>query len=134
MSTERTSELEQLVSTVTQGLRSGTLTLKEVVGLTDAEMESVAELASRQRSRGKYKEAATIYGLLLTYAPLSATYWEQMADVQERIGHIPLAVACCEIVALIRERHESLIRREARCLRKMNQPELADALLQAGVE
>lgn len=134
MSIENPPELEQLVSTVIRGLRGGTLTLKDVVGLTDAEMASVAEVASRQRSCGNYEEAATIYGLLLTYAPLSATYWEQMADVQERVGHLPLAVACCEIVALIRERDTSLIHREARCLRKMSRSELAAELLQAGAE
>lgn len=120
-----------LAAQVAADLRSGALTLGQVVGLTDEEKAAIAQLAAQHRRQGNLELAASVYGLLLTYDPYAAAQWESLADVQARLGRHPVAVSCYEIVALLRDPDRRLTEKEARCLRLMGQPELAADLLAA---
>jgi len=130
--TTATRDIEDVAKQVAADLRAGALTLGQVVGLTDAEVAAVTELAEGYRRRGKLQRAASVYGLLLSYTPYNAGGWERLADLQARLGNHPAAVACYEIVALLRDADRTLLEREARCLRLMGERELAAELLSPG--
>ncbi len=109
-------------------LRDGSLRLRDVVGLTDAEMAALAALAESCRRRAELEEAIAVYALLLTHDPVNAAHWSAMADLQRRAGEQGVAVACYELAALLGGRELAASQREALCLEQLGHPELAEEL------
>lgn len=131
MSKRTQGETDQLLETarmVADDLRRGRVTLRQVVGLTEKEVQAVADLAEQLRRDGAYHRTVRVYGLLLTYDPYASEYWERLGDLHARFGQHPVAVACFEVVALLRDRDRALTAKEASCLRRMGHPNLAAEL------
>jgi tetratricopeptide (TPR) repeat protein len=106
------------------GVREGTLTFQNVIGISDADMNSVAQHAESLRRRGRYADACSIYSLLLLYNPFDAKSWRRMADLRQRVGDHSVAVACYETAALLGGRHASSTECEVRSLEAIGQPQL----------
>jgi hypothetical protein len=124
-------DVEEAARMVADGLRSGELNLRQAVGLTDSEVQAVADLAEQLRRTGAYQQSISVLGLLLTYDPFVAKHWERLGDLHSRLGQHPASVACFEVVALLRDRDRALTTKEARSLRKMGHRDLAAQLVSA---
>lgn len=122
LSREQARRLGALAAT---GLVEGTLALRHVVGLDDKEMDAIAHAADQLRQLGRVREAAQVYGLLVTQDPLQARYWRALADLQQELGNHPLALACYELLALLEDRTAEATRREARSLSALDEGALA---------
>jgi tetratricopeptide (TPR) repeat protein len=131
MSTHTLSEtdIRELAAEAAARLRAGTLSFRDVLGLTEAEMTAVAAVAESYRRKGDLKEAIAVYSLLITYDPLKASHWYAMAELQRRSGQHAVAVACYEAAALLGERDATATYRQALCLEQLGQPDLARDLL-----
>ncbi|MBK8481373.1 MAG: hypothetical protein IPL40_09400 [Proteobacteria bacterium] len=112
-----------------EGLRAGTLTLRQIAGLTDDELLAVSDVAEELRRSGELAEAAGLYGLLIAYDPLQAAHWRALAGLQQRLGQHALAVACFEVLALLSGRDSAATCSEARSLAQLGQAELGRDLL-----
>lgn len=118
-------DLRELATSVAQGLRAGTLPLRHVIGLTDEEVQAIVDAAEQLRRSGRIAEASQVYGMLIAQEPLVASYWRAMAALQQQLGAFALAVACYEVLALLSDRDAESTYREAECLARMDQRELA---------
>lgn len=111
-------------------LSQGTLKLRDVVGLSDAEMRAVVEFAAALHRSGKHAEARAALALLLLYDPMNAAVWRQMADLHQGLGDHAVAVACYEAAALLGGREAGAARREARSLEQLGAPRLATQVVE----
>lgn len=118
-------EARKLAALAAQGVADGTLALRHVVGLSDAEMSAIGAAAERLRKRGRLRESASVYGLLVAQDPLQARYWRSLADVQQQLGNHGMALTCYEVLALLEQRTADATRREAASLAAMGQKDLA---------
>ena len=109
-------------------LRQGMLSLREVLGLTPAEVEALGRVADGMRRRGSYAEAQSIYGALVAIEPLDAEHWGALAALQLSQGEHGLAVMCFEALALLEGRRPERTRLEAASLRQLGAPQLAREL------
>ena len=115
-------------SIAAEGILNGTLTFKQVLGVSDHEMQAIQHLAERHVEERKPRKALDLYILLATYDPICPDYWEAMGDVLRRIGSYGDALACYETVALLKGREVSVLRREAECVERLGQPSVAKQL------
>ena len=124
----------QLALRVRRSLEQGTLTLRQAVGLDDAEMQAVVELAESWRRRGDLLRASAVYGLLISYDPFDPSYWRSLADLQRNQGLHVVALACYEVLAALQDRSADATYHQAHCLRQLDQAELADETLRRSLE
>jgi tetratricopeptide (TPR) repeat protein len=105
------------------------LTVRELIGLTDQELDAVAQVAEALLRRGSLRDAIAVYGQLITCEPLQPRYWLAMADLERRTGQHAVAVACYEMVATLAGREPEATYRQALSLQQLGQSELAANLL-----
>jgi len=124
------SDFKSFIARIAQYLREGSLTLKNVAGLAEEEMEAVEKIAVHYRRRGNLADAIAIYSLLLTYDRLKIHYWQTMADLQCRSGQHLLSIACDEVSALLGGRNIKSTHRQIVCLEQLGKKETAQELLE----
>jgi Flp pilus assembly protein TadD len=110
-------------------LRDGTIKLRDLAGLSDAEMQALAGTAAALQKSGRRDDARAVYAMLLLYDPTNAEGWRRMADLHQAAGDHVVAVACYETAALLGGRELSATSREAHSLTRLGRRELADELL-----
>jgi tetratricopeptide (TPR) repeat protein len=108
---------------------SAALTVRELIGLTDQELEAVAQVAETLQRRGSLRDAIAVYSQLITCEPLQPRYWLALADLQRRTGQHAIAVACYEMAATLAGRDPEATYRQALSLQQMGHTELAANLL-----
>ena len=79
---------------------NGLITLQELEGISDEEMEMIYALGFNFFTYGKYDAAKDIFTGLTAYAPYTAHYWralgavnQQLKDYQEAIAAYDMAIA-----------------------------------------
>ncbi|MEC8052406.1 MAG: SycD/LcrH family type III secretion system chaperone [Myxococcota bacterium] len=82
------------------GFMNGLITLQELEGISDDEMEMIYALGFNFFTYGKYDAAKDIFTGLTAYAPYTAHYWralgavnQQLKDYQEAIAAYDMAIA-----------------------------------------
>ena len=82
------------------GFMNGLITLQELEGISDEEMEMIYALGFNFFTYGKYDAAKDIFTGLTAYAPYTAHYWralgavnQQLKDYQEAIAAYDMAIA-----------------------------------------
>ena len=82
------------------GFMNGLITLHELEGISDDEMEMIYALGFNFFTYGKYDAAKDIFTGLTAYAPYTAHYWralgavnQQLKDYQEAIAAYDMAIA-----------------------------------------
>lgn len=110
------------------GLRRGTLTLAQVLGLDEAELAALGSAADAHRRQGDLAAAAAIHALLAACDPLRASHWRALAGLQQRQGNHAVAVACYETAAALGPRDRALTDAESFSLRELGERQLADEL------
>src|SRR6478609_10702005 len=82
------------------GFMNGLITLQELEGITDEEMETIYALGYNFFTYGKYDAAKDIFTGLTAYAPYTAHYWralgavnQQLKDYGEAIASYDMAIA-----------------------------------------
>src|SRR4051812_47368723 len=82
------------------GFMNGLITLQELEGISDDEMETIYALGYNFFTYGKYDAAKDIFTGLTAYAPYTAHYWralgavnQQLKDYGEAIASYDMAIA-----------------------------------------
>ena len=102
------SEIEntaaQYLEFMIHGFMNGLITLQELEGISDEEMETIYALGYNFFTYGKYDAAKDIFTGLTAYAPYTAHYWralgavnQQMKDYGEAIAAYDMAIANDEL-------------------------------------
>jgi len=100
----QSSEIEntasQYLEFMIHGFMNGLITLQELEGISDEEMETIYALGYNFFTYGKYDAAKDIFTGLTAYAPYTAHYWralgavnQQLKDYQEAIAAYDMAIA-----------------------------------------
>lgn len=98
------SEIEstaaQYLEFMIHGFMNGLITLQELEGISDEEMETIYALGYNFFTYGKYDAAKDIFTGLTAYAPYTAHYWralgavnQQMKDYSEAVAAYDMAIA-----------------------------------------
>lgn len=127
----RCAQIAHLGRRALQGLCEGSLTLRQVVGLTEQEMDAIAETAAELHRRGVIAQASSLYGLLAAHDPLRPGYWRGLAQTNAALGQDVTAVAALEVAAMLEDRRPVDVEQEASCLERIGQTSLAGELRQA---
>jgi hypothetical protein len=69
----------QYLEFMIHGFMNGLITLQELEGISDEEMETIYALGYNFFTYGKYDAAKDIFTGLTAYAPYTAHYWHDMA-------------------------------------------------------
>jgi len=120
---EQSEEVRKAARFAAQGLRDGTLTVKDVMGLTIEEIAAIRALAARYQTKGELDAALRLYGMLASLDPYNAEHWQSMAEVHQLSQSYVGALLCYEVVALLRGRDPQCIRAQADCVQKLGRPE-----------
>jgi type III secretion system low calcium response chaperone LcrH/SycD len=90
----------QYLEFMIHGFMNGLITLQELEGISDDEMETIYALGYNFFTYGKYDAAKDIFVGLTAYAPYTSHYWralgavnQQLKDYQEAITAYDMAVA-----------------------------------------
>lgn len=90
----------QYLEFMIHGFMNGLITLQELEGINDEEMETIYALGYNFFTYGKYDAAKDIFTGLTAYAPYTAHYWralgavnQQLKDYTEAIASYDMAVA-----------------------------------------
>lgn len=82
------------------GFMNGLITLQELEGISDEEMETIYALGYNFFTYGKYEAAKDIFVGLTAYAPYTSHYWralgavyQQLKEYQEAISAYDMAIA-----------------------------------------
>jgi type III secretion system low calcium response chaperone LcrH/SycD len=67
------------------GFMNGLITLQELEGITDEEMETIYALGYNFFTYGKYEAAKDIFTGLTAYAPYTAHYWRALGAVNQQL-------------------------------------------------
>lgn len=100
ISSEVESAAAQYLEFMIHGFMNGLITLQELEGISDEEMETIYALGYNFFTYGKYDAAKDIFTGLTAYAPYTAHYWralgavnQQMKDYGEGIAAYDMAIA-----------------------------------------
>jgi type III secretion system low calcium response chaperone LcrH/SycD len=90
----------QYLEFMIHGFMNGLITLQELEGISDEEMETIYALGYNFFTYGKYDAAKDIFTGLTAYAPYTSHYWralgavnQQMKDYTEAIAAYDMAIA-----------------------------------------
>jgi type III secretion system low calcium response chaperone LcrH/SycD len=90
----------QYLEFMIHGFMNGLITLQELEGISDEEMETIYALGYNFFTYGKYDAAKDIFTGLTAYAPYTPHYWralgavnQQMKDYAEAIAAYDMAIA-----------------------------------------
>ena len=117
----QTNEIGDLARRAADDLRRGDLTLAQVAGLSEQEMNAVAEAAEALRRGGDLDGAAAVWGMLLSYDPYVPRYWKALAELHRRRGRWVGAVGCYELLARVQDRTTEDTLAEAACLTELGE-------------
>jgi len=94
------STAAQYLEFMIHGFMNGLITLQELEGISDEEMETIYALGYNFFTYGKYDAAKDVFTGLTAYAPYTAHYWralgavnQQMKDYAEAIAAYDMAIA-----------------------------------------
>ena len=71
------------------GFMNGLITLQELEGISDDEMEMIYALGFNFFTYGKYDAAKDIFTGLTAYAPYTAHYWRALGAVNQQLERLP---------------------------------------------
>ncbi|MEE2960129.1 MAG: SycD/LcrH family type III secretion system chaperone [Myxococcota bacterium] len=98
--TEIETTAAQYLEFMIHGFMNGLITLQELEGISDEEMETIYALGYNFFTYGKYDAAKDIFTGLTAYAPYTAHYWralgavnQQLKDYHEAIAAYDMAIA-----------------------------------------
>ncbi len=90
----------QYLEFMIHGFMNGLITLQELEGINDEEMETIYALGYNFFTYGKYDAAKDIFAGLTAYAPYTSHYWralgavnQQLKDYAEAIASYDMAIA-----------------------------------------
>ncbi len=102
--TEIENAAAQYLEFMIHGFMNGLITLQELEGISDEEMETIYALGYNFFTYGKYDAARDIFTGLTAYAPYTAHYWralgavnQQQRDYGEAIVAYDMAIANSEL-------------------------------------
>ena len=79
------------------GFMNGLITLQELEGISDEEMETIYALGYNFFTYGKYDAAKDIFTGLTAYAPYTAHYWRALGAVNQQMKDYAEAIAAYEM-------------------------------------
>ena len=95
------SEIEntaaQYLEFMIHGFMNGLITLQELEGVSDDEMETIYALGYNFFTYGKYDAAKDIFTGLTAYAPYTAHYWRALGAVNQQIKDYTEAIAAYDM-------------------------------------
>jgi type III secretion system low calcium response chaperone LcrH/SycD len=87
----------QYLEFMIHGFMNGLITLQELEGISDEEMETIYALGYNFFTYGKYDAAKDIFTGLTAYAPYTAHYWRALGAVNQQLKEYPEAVAAYDM-------------------------------------
>lgn len=79
------------------GFMNGLITLTELEGISDEEMETIYALGYNFFTYGKYEAARDIFTGLTAYAPYTAHYWRAVGAVNQQLKDYPEAIVAYDM-------------------------------------
>jgi len=79
------------------GFMNGLITLQELEGISDEEMETVYALGYNFFTYGKYDAAKDIFTGLTAYAPYTSHYWRALGAVNQQLKDYTEAIAAYDM-------------------------------------
>lgn len=79
------------------GFMNGLITLQELEGISEEEMETIYALGYNFFTYGKYDAAKDIFTGLTAYAPYTAHYWRALGAVNQQLKDYPEAIAAYDM-------------------------------------
>lgn len=116
-----TNVAQQQAQTVAGWLTDGSLTLRQLMGLTDEEMHALAETADACRRRGQLNRALEIVSVLASIDPYRAHWWRNLALLHKSQGGYAEAVTCFEVAAICGKRDPQSVKQELACLEQLGE-------------
>jgi type III secretion system low calcium response chaperone LcrH/SycD len=86
------------------GFMNGLITLQELEGISDEEMETIYALGYNFFTYGKYDAAKDIFTGLTAYAPYTAHYWRALGAVNQQLKEYGEAIASYDMAIANDER------------------------------
>jgi type III secretion system low calcium response chaperone LcrH/SycD len=87
----------QYLEFMIQGFMNGLITLQELEGISDEEMETIYALGYNFFTYGKYDAAKDIFTGLTAYAPYTAHYWRALGAVNQQLKDYEDAIAAYDM-------------------------------------
>lgn len=119
------TSIADIVKIAADGLRDGTLTLKDVIGLTPVEINAVRKLAAQHERRGDPATALKLHSTLGACDPYNAAHWKAMGALHTKLNSPAGALVCYEALAAIRGRDAESARLQADCVEQLGFGEVA---------
>lgn len=102
------AEIEQTAAHYLQfmihGFMNGLITLQELEGISDEEMETIYALGYNFFTYGKYDAAKDIFVGLTAYAPYTAHFWRALGAVNQQLKEYGEAIASYDMAIANDER------------------------------
>lgn len=99
---ERTAA--QYLQFMIHGFMNGLITLQELEGISDEEMETIYALGYNFFTYGKYDAAKDIFVGLTAYAPYTAHFWRALGAVNQQLKEYGEAIASYDMAIANDER------------------------------
>lgn len=80
-----------------QGFMNGLITLQELEGISEDEMETIYALGYNFFTYGKYDAAKDVFTGLTAYAPYSGHYWRALGAVNQQLKDYTEAIAAYDM-------------------------------------
>jgi len=97
----QSSEIEntasQYLEFMIHGFMNGLITLQELEGISDEEMETIYALGYNFFTYGKYDAAKDIFTGLTAYAPYTPHYWRALGAVNQQLKDYSEAIAAYDM-------------------------------------
>jgi len=87
----------QYLEFMIHGFMNGLITLQELEGISDEEMETIYALGYNFFTYGKYDAAKDIFTGLTAYAPYTAHYWRALGAVNQQLKDYTEAIAAYDM-------------------------------------
>ncbi len=87
----------QYLEFMIHGFMNGLITLQELEGVSDEEMETIYALGYNFFTYGKYDAAKDIFTGLTAYAPYTAHYWRALGAVNQQLKDYTEAIAAYDM-------------------------------------
>ncbi|MEC9466213.1 MAG: bacterial transcriptional activator domain-containing protein [Myxococcota bacterium] len=109
-------------SPLCDGLVRGRLSIAEICGLEQAELDALCELGAEKLELGLIPESLSVFAGLIALYPFDARFWRCYAIALHHGGHLNEAQRACE-AALLLEPNASSAQRHLRSLAEAQVPE-----------
>lgn len=87
----------QYLEFMIHGFMNGLITLQELEGISDEEMETIYALGYNFFTYGKYDAAKDIFTGLTAYAPYTSHYWRALGAVNQQLKDYGEAIAAYDM-------------------------------------